>query len=96
MCGTPATGASFSQQRISITVSHTATGVALPLAAGIPATVTPDGLWSVQLPSQPEGGDLSITASCASGCANATDATIEHVTMGDVWYCAGQSNTPGR
>merc|ERR1719384_329337 len=26
------------------------------------------------------------------GCTNTSTATLAHVTFGDVWYCAGQSN----
>ena len=55
------------------------------------ADITGAGAWKVCLPPQPMGGDFTIKATCV-GCLNATVASIEHVTFGDVWYCSGQSN----
>ena len=47
--------------------------------------------WKVALKPMPSGGDVTVTAHC-TGCANATAAVLRHVTFGDVFYCAGQSN----
>ena len=50
------------------------------------ATTGPDGQWRVTLPTQPAGGpyQLSIKAS------NAIE--LKDILVGDVWFCAGQSN----
>ena len=53
---------------------------------------TTHGEWKVVLDSKPAGGDYTITAACTSGCANSSSTVIEHVTFGDLWFCAGQSN----
>ena len=50
------------------------------------------GQWNAFLKPTTDGGDVKITAHCATGCSNTTDDVIDHVTFGDVWYCAGQSN----
>jgi hypothetical protein len=47
--------------------------------------------WKAALKPMPSGGDVTVTATC-TGCANATAAVLRHVTFGDVFYCAGQSN----
>ena len=44
-------------------------------------------------PGVQAGGDYTITASCTGGCDNTTAAVLEGITFGDVWYCAGQSNS---
>ena len=43
--------------------------------------------WKAFLRPAKAGGDITITAS-----SGAHSAKISHVTMGDVWYCSGQSN----
>lgn len=50
------------------------------------ATTGPDGQWRVTLPTQSAGGpyQLSIKAS------NAIE--LKDILVGDVWFCAGQSN----
>jgi len=50
------------------------------------------GEWKVILDPQPAGGDYSISAACTQGCDDSSSVTIQHVTYGDIWYCAGQSN----
>ena len=47
--------------------------------------------WKAALKPMPSGGDVTVTATC-TGCSNATAAVLRHVTFGDVFYCAGQSN----
>jgi hypothetical protein len=54
----------------------------------VDAVVSADG-WKACLPPQAMGGDHTITATC-TGCINSTAAVLEHVTFGDVWYCAGK------
>ena len=49
------------------------------------------GSWKACLKPTAAGGDFTLTATC-TGCTNKTPAVLEHVTFGDVWYCAGQSN----
>lgn len=86
VAGTP-TGANGSQ-KISVTLASAG-------FASIPGevTVSPDGLWVAYFPPQPAGGDYTVTAECTNGCKNATAAVIKFLTFGDVWYCAGQSNS---
>ena len=50
------------------------------------STTGPDGQWRVTLPAQPAGGPytLNITAS--------NKIELEDILVGDVWFCAGQSN----
>ena len=56
------------------------------------ATVDTEGKrWKAALKPMPSGGDVTVTATC-TGCSNATAAVLRHVTFGDVFYCAGQSN----
>lgn len=55
------------------------------------AVVTATGGWKACLAPRASGGDYTISATC-TGCTNTTPAVLEHVTFGDVWYCAGQSN----
>ena len=43
--------------------------------------------WKAFLHPTKAGGDITITAS-----SGVHSAKISHVTMGDVWYCSGQSN----
>lgn len=69
---------------VKITVSGGASGSAYSSMATLA-----DGLWKALLKPEPAGGDYTITASC-TGCVNTTTAVLEHVTFGDVWYCAGQ------
>jgi sialate O-acetylesterase len=51
-----------------------------------PATTGADGQWHVQLPAMKAGGpyELKIDAS--------NHLVLKDVLLGDVWYCAGQSN----
>ena len=58
----------------------------------VKATASAAGQWKAYLNPAADGGDATITAHCASGCTNSTDAVLEHVTFGDVWYCAGPSS----
>ena len=49
--------------------------------------------WKALLrPHSEQGGNLTITATCASCSSNATlnTAQIQDVTYGDVWFCSGQ------
>lgn len=86
--GTPSTTAL--SPTITVTVQDTASGGASYI---VQASITNNGTeWKALLnPSSGPGGDFTITATC-TGCANSTAAVLEHVTFGDVWYCAGQSN----
>jgi hypothetical protein len=43
--------------------------------------------WKAQLHPQAAGGDYTITATCTGCSADASTATLEHVTFGDMWYC---------
>ena len=53
--------------------------------------VTDGRAWKAALKPATGSADVTITARC-TGCANATAAVLRHVTFGDVFYCAGQSN----
>ena len=56
------------------------------------AAVTDGHAWKATLKPTPSGGgDVTITVTC-TGCTNQTAAVLRHVTFGDVYYCAGQSN----
>ena len=46
------------------------------------------GTWKAFLKPTAAGGSYRIVAACASGCSG--QATIEDITFGSVWYCAGQ------
>jgi sialate O-acetylesterase len=86
MLGAGGTGATV---KISSNISST-------IAFAVDAEVRDGGLaggghWKACLAPQKSGGDFTITATC-TGCPSTAIATIEHVTFGDVWYCAGQSN----
>ena len=50
--------------------------------------------WKVYLKPQAAGGEYTISARClGEGCGAAiAEATLERVTMGDVYFCSGQSN----
>jgi hypothetical protein len=89
VCGTPADGSTFSDQAISVDIAGT-TGDGSLHSYAVPATVGADGSWMAYLAVEATGGDFTVTATCTKGCANTTVATLEHVTFGDVWYCAGQ------
>jgi|EP01043_Picozoa_sp_COSAG02_P012906 hypothetical protein len=56
------------------------------------AAVTDGHAWKATLKPTPSGGgDVTITVTC-TGCTNQTAAVLRHVSFGDVYYCAGQSN----
>ena len=46
-----------------------------------------DGRWQVDLPAMPAGGSFQITVTGSS-----KTLTLNNVTFGDIWLCAGQSN----
>jgi len=46
-----------------------------------------DGRWQVDLPAMPAGGSFRITVTGSS-----KTLTLNNVTFGDIWLCAGQSN----
>lgn len=46
-----------------------------------------DGRWRAKLPAMPAGGPYSLSAT-----ANGETRTAEDVLLGDVFFCAGQSN----
>lgn len=50
------------------------------------ATTGPDGQWRVTLPAQPAGGPYTI------GVKASNAIELKDVLVGDVWFCAGQSN----
>ena len=50
------------------------------------ATAAADGRWSVDLPSQPAGGPLTLTITGRNAIA------LEDVWFGEVWVASGQSN----
>lgn len=58
----------------------------------VKATATAKGSWLAYLKPATDK-DVTITAHCAQGCTNTTDAALEHVTFGDV-SCADCMNTP--
>lgn len=76
------TGKSSGSQEVGVNVSGTKSYT-------LQATVN-NGYWKVYLPQSGVGGSYKITAYCKSGCSGS--ATIDDITFGDVWYCAGQSN----
>lgn len=51
------------------------------------ATADASGGWRLQLPAQPAGGPLVLTATAGS-----ERIEVKNVVLGEVWYCAGQSN----
>ena len=73
--------------RIQITSEDDAAFAAYAVAAETSA----GGGWKACLAPHAAGGSFTIAASC-TGCANTTAAVLEHVTFGDVWYCAGESD----
>jgi hypothetical protein len=56
------------------------------------------GTWSGKLEALPVGGEytLQFRALDAGGAVVETGRAIEHVLVGDLWICAGQSNMEGR
>ena len=50
------------------------------------ASSGPDGQWRVTLPAQPAGGPYTLDISASNKIA------LQDVLVGDVWFCAGQSN----
>ena len=46
-----------------------------------------DGRWQIKLPAMPAGGSYEIVVTGAEH-----SITLENVTFGDIWLCAGQSN----
>ena len=60
------------------------------------AAIRLDNTWKVLLPPRPTFGNYSLNATCTSGCEgeNATiTASLRNLTFGDVYVCAGQSNS---
>jgi sialate O-acetylesterase len=55
--------------------------------ANLQARAGADGRWSTTLPAMPAGGPYTLTAS-----ANGETKTASDVLVGDVFFCAGQSN----
>lgn len=49
----------------------------------VKATATAKGSWLAYLKPATDK-DVTITAHCAQGCTNRTDAALEHVSFGDV------------
>ncbi len=52
--------------------------------AAVDTVADADGHWSVKLPA--------MEASAEGRTLNANDAKVEDVLVGEVWFCAGQSN----
>lgn len=50
------------------------------------ATAGPDGKWMVTLPPMEAGGPYSMKIT------GKNEINLEHILVGDVWICAGQSN----
>ncbi|GAA4051805.1 sialate O-acetylesterase [Hymenobacter glaciei] len=50
------------------------------------ATTGTDGQWRVTLPAQPAGGPYTLDISASNQIA------LKDILVGDVWFCAGQSN----
>ena len=50
------------------------------------ATTGPDGQWRVTLPAQTAGGPYTLVISASN------KIELQDVLVGDVWFCAGQSN----
>ena len=50
------------------------------------ATTGPDGQWRVTLPAQPAGGPYTLDIAASNQLA------LKDILVGDVWFCAGQSN----
>jgi sialate O-acetylesterase len=68
------------------TVPGTAVTVTLGTARG-QARAGSDGRWRATLPAMPAGGPYSLSAT-----ANGETRSAEDVLIGDVFFCAGQSN----
>jgi len=60
-------------------------------SSGAQLPITPM-TWKAVLHPTAAGGDYTITAKCSGCAANASTATLNHATFGDMWYCTGQSN----
>ena len=84
----------------TINLTMTEAGVASggPLRESHEVALNGDNTWKVVLSrSYPAGGNYSITVSCAKGCKptreedsdTTTTATINDLTFGDVFVCAG-------
>lgn len=50
------------------------------------ATTSEEGKWSIQLPSQKEGGPYEMTLK------GSNTIVLKNILFGDVWLCSGQSN----
>jgi hypothetical protein len=82
------TGASGSS-KVTVTVADAADASA---TYTVEATVDEaKGTWKAFLKPAKSGGSYGITAACTSGCTGS--AALGDVTFGNVWYCAGQSNS---
>lgn len=55
--------------------------------ATVSAMADGDGRWRAELPAQPAGGPVALTARAGGGAETASD-----ILIGDVWLCSGQSN----
>lgn len=69
---------------------HAAAGEQVTVTLGearASARADAQGRWSAQLPAQPAGGPLTLTAHAGTRTQVAND-----VLVGDVWLCSGQSN----
>lgn len=65
-------------------------GAAVTVTLGtlsVQARAGADGRWRAKLPAMPAGGPYSLSAT-----ANGETRTAEDVLLGDVFFCAGQSN----
>lgn len=90
---------------VTVTVSDGKSSYDVKAKVGKDATHQPEGYvdpktgdnlpvlknsWKAVLRPAVHGGDFSITARC-TGCGNAeaSTATLSHITFGDMWYCTG-------
>jgi len=46
--------------------------------------------WHAHLPLMPAGGHFKLSASCTGCFGHPAPITLEDVTFGDVWICAGR------
>lgn len=84
-------GTAASVKIASVAAALNSTGSASPDIYEMNAEISADGNgFKACLPPKPAGGSYVITATC-TGCQNTTNAVLEDVTYGDVWYCGGQS-----
>ena len=99
--------ATIGAKSVTVTVSDGKTSYDVTATVGKDATHQPIGYvdpstgaqlpfiaqtWKALLKPTAAGGDYTITAKCKGCSGNKTNATLAHVTFGDMWYCSGQSN----